>query len=118
MDGKVNLNIVNDTNNLNNLNNLDYLNAENHENIENLSGDELNKKMEQMLATPEDAETIRQKKEKLYNAYLNQLALNSNYRKKNREKIRAYMAQLYSNPEYRENLKQAAENSIISKSMV
>ena len=69
MDSQISLNIEintnNNSNNLNNLNNLNHLDIENNENIENLIGDELNKKLEQILTTTEDDETIKQKKEKL-----------------------------------------------------
>ena len=87
MDSKISLNIENNTdNNLNNLNNLNYLNPENNENIENLTGDELNKKLEEILTTPVDEETIIKIKEKAYKAYLKQLAANCEYRRKHREK--------------------------------
>ena len=82
---------------------MDYLNHDNS-NLENLTGDDLNKKLEEILATPEDAEALIRLKDKAYKAYLKSLAANANYRKHNRETNLAYKAQLYSNPEYKAKL--------------
>ena len=83
------------------------MDTENNLNIDNLTGNELNQKLEQLLTTPEDTETIRQKKEKAYQTYLKQLVWNRNYRRDNKEKIRAHMAELYrTNPEYKEKSKE------------
>ena len=111
MDNKNNLNIENITDiNLNNLNNLDYLKHE------NMTGDDLNKKLEEMLKTPEDSEAVRKTKEKAYEAYLKQLDRNRNYRKNNKEKIKAYMAELYrTNPEYKKSLYESRKNQYYIK---